>query len=197
MGAPVLVLTMGEGSDLAADPRYAGVVADLDVYALPDADLTGVRGLLVGADADQVFLARHQPLLDGVTRRGGRLVVCGQVVLPFAAGLSPFVPMAYRGVADLTVRRLAEHPVWAGVDPDDLTFRRGVAGFYGRGHYPDLPPGALVVHGLGPDALPLDAVYPCGAGEVLVHGGNALWGYAGDDTTAARMTPQLVDWLLT
>lgn len=78
----------------------------------------------------------------------------------------------------------------------DLTFRRGVAGFYGRGYYPDLPPEALVVHGIGVDARPLDAVYPHGAGEVLLHGGNDLWGYAGDDTTAARMTPQLVGWLL-
>ena len=196
MGAPVLVLTMGEGSGPATDPRYAGVVADLDVYALPGADLTAVRALLIGADVDQMFLARHQPMLDEVTHRGGRLVVCGQVVLPFAAGLTPFVPLAYLGVGDLTVRRLAEHPVWAGVDPDDLTFRRGVAGFYGRGHYPDLPPGALVVHGLGPEAVALDAVYPYGEGEVLLHGGNDLWGYAGDDTTAARMTPQLIDWLL-
>ncbi|WP_037066753.1 hypothetical protein [Pseudonocardia acaciae] len=192
MPAPVLVPTMGTSSALGVHAECA----DLDLYALPSADLTGVRGMLLGAHVDQVFLRAHRPLLDDFVRGGGRLVVCGQVVLPFVAGLCPFAPLAYRSVADLTVHRLAEHPVWHGVDTADLTFRRGVAGFYGRGHYPELPASALVVHGLGPQRLPLDAVYPHGSGEVLVHGGNDLWGYAEDDTTAARMTPALLGWVL-
>jgi hypothetical protein len=195
--AEVLVLTMGGESALATHPEYAERVADLDLYRLGDVDLSGVRGLLVGPHADQVYLRRHRSLLDGFVWRGGRLVVCAQVVQPFATGLTPFVPLRYRGVADLTVRRLAEHPVWHGVDPQDLTFRRGVAGFYGRGHHHGLPADALVVHGLGPEAHPLDAVYPHGAGQVLLHGGNDLWDYARDTTTAARMAPQLLDWIHT
>jgi hypothetical protein len=191
-GASVLALTMGDDSGLAGTPR----VADLDLYRLPGFDLSRVRGLLLGAHLDQIFLRRHQGLLDEFISRGGRLAICGQVVLPFAAGLTPFVPLAYRNVDDLTVRRVGEHPVWHGVDPHDLTFRRGVAGFYGRGYYPALPPDALVVHGLGPNAYPLDAIYPHGAGEVLLHGGNDIWGYAGDTTSAARMTPQLLDWIM-
>lgn len=196
MPAPVLVLTMGSPSALAGRAEYAGVLADLDLYQLPGADLSGVRGILAGAHVDQVFLRDHRPLLDGFVAAGGRLVACGQVVLPFVAGLCPFRPLSYRGVADLTVHRLADHPVWHGVDPADLTFRRGVAGFYGRGCYPDLPAAARVVHGLGAGRHPLDAAYPHGAGEVLVHGGNDLWGYLEDDTTAALMTPNLLDWVL-
>lgn len=186
----VLALTMGGGSGLA------GRVEELDLYRLPEADLTGVRGLLLGVHLDQVFLQRQRPVLDEFLRGGGRLAVSAQVVLPFLAGLCRFVPLDYRGVPDLTVHRLAEHPVWRGVDPADLTFRRGVAGFYGRGYYPELPPDALVVHGLGAERRPLDAVYRHGEGAVLLHGGNDLWGYAGDDTTAARMAPQLLDWLV-
>jgi hypothetical protein len=190
-----MVLTMGGTSSLDTHPEYAGRVAELDLYQLPDVDLSLVRGLLVGPQVDQIYLRRQQSLLDAFIAGGGRLVVCGQVVVPFAVGLTRFVPLSYRGVGDLTVYRLAEHPVWQGVDPDDLTFRRGVAGFYGRGHHPGPPADAMVVHGLGPDALPLDVVYPHGAGQVLLHGGNALWGYAEDDTTAARMTPQLLNWI--
>lgn len=190
MTASLRVLTMGTGSGLADDR-----VQDLDLYALPDTDLSAVRGLLVGVHTDQVFLARHRDRLTRFVESGGRVAVCGQVVRPYLAGLISFVPARYRGVADLTVHRLAEHPVWAGVDPGHLTFRRGVAGFYGRGHYPDLPADALVVHALGAAAAPLDAVYPLGEGQVLLHGGNDLWGYADDDTTAAWMTPQLLRWL--
>ncbi len=90
---------------------------------------------------------------------------------------------------------MAEHPVWAGVEPEDLTFRRGVAGFYGRAYLPSLPDGALIVHALGEIDRPLDAVYHYGEGAVLVHRGNDLWGYLHAPNTAARMTPHLLDWL--
>ncbi|MBV9313681.1 MAG: hypothetical protein JO100_07960 [Pseudonocardia sp.] len=191
--APVLVLTMGTPSALAAQHD---LVADLDLYELPQTELKQARGLLVGPHVDQVFLSQYETKLDRFVHGGGRLVVCAQVALPFATGLTRFIPLTYRSVCDLTVHRLAAHPVWRGVAPEDLTFRRGVAGFYGRGFYPDPPRCAQVVHGLGPRRLPLDLVYPLGDGEVLLHGGNDLWGYADDDTTAARMTPQLLAWVL-
>ncbi|MFX9031475.1 hypothetical protein ABTN13_20280, partial [Acinetobacter baumannii] len=79
-------------------------------------------------------------------------------------------------LADLTVHRLADHPVWAGVDGGDLTFRRGVAGFYGRVWH-DAPAGALIVNGIGPERRPLDFTYAVGAGTILFHGGNDLTGY--------------------
>ena len=196
MTAAIRLITMGSPSDLAGDPRYRDRVADLDIYRLAETDLAPVRGLLLGPHVDQIQLRHHRALLDAFVATGRRLVVCGQVVLPFAAGLSRFVPLSYRGVGELTVHRLAEHLVWRGVDTADLTFRRGVTGFYGRGHHPHVPTGATIVHTLGPDALPLDLIYPHGAGQILLHAGNDLWGYARDDTTAARMTPQLLDWLL-
>ena len=37
------------------------------------------------------------------------------------------------------VAELAPHPIFDGVDPDDLTLRKGVAGFFARGHHPPPP----------------------------------------------------------
>jgi hypothetical protein len=91
---------------------------------------------------------------------------------------------------------VSEHPVFAGVDTDDLSFRKGVAGFYGRGHNPP-PAGARVLQRLSsPDGPPLDYVYhrPDG-GRVLMHSGNDLWMYANDETSARRIAPQLLDWI--
>lgn len=175
-------------------PAGRGRLWPADPYELQRIPLENFRAVWLSMHCDQHHLATAAAArLERFVRAGGRVVVCGQVERPFLPGLSRFRHLGSARVADLTVHRLAEHPVWQGVDTRDLTFRRGVAGFYGRGgHEP--PPGALVVHGLGPARVPLDFDCPLGAGRVLVHGGNDLWGYLGDCGTAARLLPQLLDW---
>ena len=101
--------------------------------------------------------------------------------------MTGFHPLENYGLKDLAVRRLIDHPIWAGVSENDLTFRRGVAGFYGRAwHEP--PHGATVVHALGTPDRPLDFIYRVGKGRVLFHGGNDLWQYDGADS-AGRIAP--------
>lgn len=188
----IVQLTMGSRptEEVAADER----VQPVDLYRLASLDLSRVRGLLVGVHCDQLFLEAHRSLLDRFLDRGGRLVVCGQIERPFTRTLVRSTPLRDYTLDDLRVRRLANHAVWDGVDVEDLTFRRGVAGFYGRVHCAP-PLSATVVHGLGADARPLDYVVGQGQGKLLFHGGNALWGYAADASSAARMAPQLLDWI--
>ena len=92
--------------------------------------------------------------------------------------------------------RAEDQPVFKGVAAEDLTFRRGVAGFYGRGAS-DPPPGALLLNTVGDDALAVDWLWRRpGGGRVLLHSGNDLWIHWHDPTSAARIGPQLLDWLL-
>ncbi|MGQ0480613.1 MAG: hypothetical protein ACT4O0_06235 [Pseudonocardia sp.] len=81
------------------------------------------------------------------------------------------------------------------MEPDDLTFRRGVAGFFARGHHPP-PPGAEVLVRLagGQPATYVDQVST--AGTIVVQANSDLLGYAADRSTAARVPDQLVDWAL-
>ncbi len=71
---------------------------------------------------------------------------------------------------------LAPHPIFAGIEPDDLTFRRGVAGFFARGHHPP-PPGAevLVRLGGGEPATYVDRVST--RGTIVVHATGDLLAY--------------------
>lgn len=194
MAEAVVLLTMGEPDPpLLRHPAAAGRVRAVDCYRLTRAVMHGARALLVGMHADQRHLAASRTTVEGFVRSGGRLVVCGQVALPFLTGLSPFRPLAAPGLDDLAVHRVGTHSVWAGVEPADLTLRRGVAGFYGRGwHRP--PRAATVVHALGRGRHPLDFVYRLGRGEVLLHGGNDLWSWDDGPGTTARLVPQLLGW---
>ncbi|MDQ4025805.1 MAG: hypothetical protein M3217_10010 [Actinomycetota bacterium] len=194
MSRPIL-LTMGDAPPLCRHPTFAAAVRAIDCYALTDDDLAAAGALLVGMHCDQIELERRRPALDAFVAAGGCVVVCGQVTRPFLSGLVPMRWLDGYRLDDLAVRRVAEHPVWDGVDPSELTFRRGVAGFYGRAYWPHPPSGALVVHCLGDAGHPLDVIYRHGDGEVLVHGGNDLWTYHDADDSTARMTPQLLDWL--
>ncbi|PZA11718.1 hypothetical protein DNX69_11385 [Rhodopseudomonas palustris] len=169
-------------------------VRDVDLYTLDAALLGSADALLIGMHMDQRFLQANTALLDDYVASGGRLVISGHIAHPFLTGQSPVQPLGGGGIADLTVSRAAPHPIWDGVALDDLTFRRGVAGFYGHAwHIP--PDGATVIHTLGPDARPLDFIYRSGRGEVLMHGGNDLWSFGGDDSTR-RLLPQLIAWLV-
>lgn len=194
----ILVLTTGfeEGAArLARLPGMAGRIAALDQYDLGTAHLAGLGALVIGMHCDQRFLAGHAGLIGDFLEGGGRVVASGHHAYPFLPGIGGFASVPRPTLADLTIHRLADHPVWAGVDGADLTFRRGVAGFYGRvWHQP--PRGALVVNGIGPDRRPLDFVYAVGAGRVLFHGGNDLTGYGGSADSSGRILPQLLDWML-
>lgn len=193
MPEPVVVVTMGAPVPTSLQEAERGAVRGVDCYQLCARSLAGAQALLVGIHVDQRHLAGCRGVLEAFVGGGGRAVVCGQVAVPFLAGLAPFRPLVGYGVDDLVVRAVEPHPVWYGVDAVDLTFRRGVAGFYGRGwHQP--PSGAQVVNALGPACLPLDYVYALGAGEVLVHGGNDLWEWGDVATSASRLIPQLLDW---
>ncbi|HVL84251.1 MAG TPA: hypothetical protein VM367_08225 [Pseudonocardia sp.] len=176
----------------AQDPR----LEQLDCYALGSADLSRYAGLVFPATVDQEYLAgiRHvvRRYLDG----GGVVVFGGHLLRDWLPGASAFVPLARPGLAAYRVERVAEHPVFAGVDPDDLTFRRGVAGFFARGHHP-LPPGAEVLTELagGLPATYVDRVST--AGTILVHTSADLLGYgASGDGTATRIPGQLLDWVV-
>ncbi|WP_022724164.1 hypothetical protein [Rhodopseudomonas sp. B29] len=177
--------------------RLAGLsctVRDVDLYALDAALLGSADALLIGMHMDQRFLQAHTALLDDYVAGGGRIAISGHIAHPFLTGLSPVRPLDGGGIADLTISRVKPHPIWEGVELDDLIFRRGVAGFYGHvWHVP--PEDANVIHTLGPSRLPLDFIYRHGRGEVLMHGGNDMWSFGGDDSTR-RLLPQLVSWLV-
>lgn len=178
-------LTGGDSPPVTAEP----------LYALQHLDLSGARALLVSANTDQRYLLSQRERLEAWLLAGGAMVLNGHVAYPFLRWLAPFVPGAARGVEGLRLHRAAAHPVFDGVDPAHLTFRRGVAGFYARGGNPP-PPQAQVLNTLGPDAQPVDWVLTLpGGGRLLTHSGNDLWMYAGSADSTARIVPQLLDWL--
>ncbi|MFJ2666845.1 hypothetical protein ACIO14_21105 [Nocardia fluminea] len=191
------------------DRQVIDGMREIDVYDLPTECDASVTGVYLSGDVDQEYLLQQRPLLDSFVARGGRVVINGHVQRTFLDGLSQWRKLDFRSPRDLVLTRVNEHPVWAGTDPKSFLYntgtpgpvpfeelaRIGVAGFYGRGWYADLPDGARLVHTLGTTNAPVDYDYPLGAGRVLVHGGNDLLQFATVARGTQRLRAQLVRWL--
>jgi hypothetical protein len=154
--ATLLITSGGSSSPFLKHPVSAGRVDTVDIYDLADAPLQKYRALLLPMYSDQRHLFRHGARLEAFLGSGGILIFSGHVAYPFLPELQIFEALPYRQVEDLFVYRAAEHPIWQGVRGEDLTFRKGVAGFYGRGCNPP-PPEAVIINTLGPERLPLSS----------------------------------------
>ncbi|MGO4201982.1 hypothetical protein AB4Z09_09525 [Rhodococcus sp. TAF43] len=193
--SPVLHLVMGSNTGMSGGTTAARLVRPVDLYDLDTLDLAGVHGLLINGNCDQIFLERRRGVLTDFVTAGGRIAIMGHPLTDFLPGLGQWRKLQYSGPKDLAITAGDPHPVWDGVDPADVSFRRGVSGFYGRGYSQKLPHGAVVTNRIGRHALPVDYVYPLGTGQVLVHGGIDLAVYQEDPNTSARIFPQLLTWL--
>lgn len=171
-------------------------IRSLSLRDVTAGDIRNSRIILIEAHIDQKALLTFRDDLAACLDAGGTIVFNGHLVYPIFDGLETFRVAAGRGVNDLIIERCQEHPVFSGVDCQDLSFRRGVAGFYARGANPP-PAGAIVLHRLKKDGSAIDWLWqrPQG-GQILMHSGNTMWMYLNDKTTAARIVPQLLDWVM-
>jgi hypothetical protein len=187
---------------LADHGKFAPVMfVRVDQYDLANQDLLKFAALSISIHADQRFLLRHKDLVARYLDQGGIVLWSGPMAYPVIDGVGAFVPRPQRNLAGLTVTRLAEHPLFDGVTGQDLTFRRGVAGFWGRGHNP-APDGAMLLNGLDqtPHDAPVDWIWDRPRGGIVIsHAGNDFltFAQAGTGTSADRLAPNFAKWLMT
>lgn len=163
-----------------------------DLYDLASADLTPYVGLVVTGMADQEFLWARRDVIASFLGQGKVVIFCGHLLRRWLPGCGTFVPARITSFRDYAVHIVDPGAIFAGVEADDLTFRRGVAGFFARGHHPP-PAGAEVLVTLagGQPTTWIDRTTT--AGTVFTHAGD-LFGFAEADSTAGRLVPQLLDW---
>ncbi|MDQ3762005.1 MAG: hypothetical protein M3460_10005 [Actinomycetota bacterium] len=165
---------------------WSGRVHRVDCYALGSTDLTRYAALIIAPNADQEHLARHRRMIRDYLDSGGVVIFGGHLHRDWLPGASAFVPLMTRSLAGYRVVEVADHPIFRGMGPVELTFRRGVAGFFARGHHP-IPAGAEVLTRLsgGQPSTYLDRVST--RGTIVVQATSDLLGCCGD---------ALLDWVV-
>lgn len=166
--------------------------------ALGDTPIDAIRALLVGMSIDQRLFATHSAWIRQFLDNGGTLVFNGHIAYPFLPELERYQPLPKRGKEDLVITSVTAHEMFTGIDFMDLTQRRGVRGFYGRGANP-MPEQAIAINRVGESSQAAFVDWQwnfSGGGRLFVHAGINLWLYTRDKTSASRLTPQLLNWCM-
>lgn len=177
-----------------ASHKAAGRLRSVAEHAFDEAEIATCTGVIISMHADQIALAQRADVLERMLARGGRILFNGHVRRPVLVGLAPFEPSGHGTLADLLLVAQVPHPIFAGIERGMFQYRRGVAGFYGRGHNPPLP-GAITLTTVGTRAAPLDWVWHHpGGGAFFSHAGNDIWTTADDAHAMARLAANIVAW---
>ena len=174
------------------DADIGGRVEVIDLYDLASADLAPYVGMVVTAMADQEFLWAERDVIASFLAGGKVVMFCGHLLRRWLPGCAPFVPAPIRSFRDYTVHVVSSEGIFAGIEASDLTFRRGVAGFFARGHHPP-PPGAEVLATLNAGQPITWVDRTTTPGTVFTHAGDLI-GFAEAGSTSGRLGPQLLDW---
>ncbi|WP_319518665.1 hypothetical protein [uncultured Martelella sp.] len=171
-----------------------GLVRIVDQADLSAEHLTGHRGLITGNQLDQNEMLDLRDALSAFLDRGGRWFFNGHMLRPLLGGMAQYRPIAAPKRADFDLSPVNAHPIFDGIDLKKLETNKGVAGFYGRGCNPP-PDGAVVVNGLGPDAVPVDWVWarPEG-GRIFSHAGNDLATMGREWDLPATLAARIIAW---
>jgi hypothetical protein len=175
----------------------AGRAHVIEEEHLPDFRPFDVDGLVITSHVDQIWLESQRRWLAAFLAAGGRLFFNGHVETAFVDGMGRYRALADRRVEAFRVTRTSPHLIWDGYNGDELTFRKGVAGFYGRGHNA-LPAGAVPINTLdaGHEAAPVDWEWlPPGGGRIISHAGNDLWLTFEAAERNAELVDRMVTWL--
>ncbi len=171
-------------------------IKTFDVYDLANIDLTHYIGLIVPGIVDQEYLYTKRQIIRDFLDQKRVVVFNGQLFRNWLPNTSNFIPKKITTFKDYSIKIVKDHAIFEGVSENDLTFRRGVAGFFARGHHPP-PEGSeiLLTFSTGEPILYIDRKSTMGT--ILVHSGNDLLGYAGEESSSGRIAYQLIKWIYT
>jgi len=178
------------------DQRYQKDFEFVDIYDLPHIDMTPYKCLVINSFIDQEFLYEHRNLIADFLGKRKVLLFSGNLFRDWLPGGSSFIPKEIHSFHDYKVSIHQPHPIFEGVLEDDMTFNKGVAGFFARGHHP-IPEGAEVLLML-PGGEPINYIDRHSTnGTIFSHVGNDLFGamQKGELKTTNRIRPQLIRWV--
>lgn len=168
----------------------------IDIYELPRIDLKPFKCLVINSLIDQEFLYKHRHIISAFLDDKKVLIFSGNLCKDWLPGGSLFVPKEINSFQDYVVSVHQPHPIFEGVLEDDMTFNKGVSGFFARGHHP-IPEGAEVLLTL-PGGEPINYIDRSSTkGTIFVHVGNDIFASMRKDQvkTTDRIGPQLMKWV--
>lgn len=166
----------------------------IDMYDLPQTDLSAFVGLIITNYVDEEFMMAHRSILEGYLEAGGVIFSLAEMSKSYL----PNVPIWHRSPIPIREReiRLTEpvYPMFTGIDPYDLNYRQGVKGFFTRGYFKEVPKNATIIVEDQSGAPILYVDHHSTNGVLIVGSGTDLYQVYRDETSSAKhLATQIID----
>lgn len=188
------IAVLDSGAKLMFESEGNSLYTRIDQYKLPEADLRPYICLIIGGSCDQEFLTKHREIVRSFLDDGKINLFGGHLFRTWLPGGADFIPREIKSHEDYHITILEEKPFFEGVNPLELTYRKGVAGFFARGHHP-LPEGAVPLLALpgGEPTLYIDRNST--GGTLMVSSGATLLGFDRFQDSTQPITGRLLRWI--
>ena len=168
----------------------------MDQYKLSDETLSQYNVLIVTDFIDQEFLYEQKNVILNFLNAGKIVVASTHIFRAWLPNVNLFMPKEIRKHADYEMVATATPGFFAGVDMQELAYRRGVSGFYARGFHP-VPPADAEVMLTFLDGTPITYVDRSStAGTIVAHSARDLTSYATGENTTKLIASQFKSWLV-
>ena len=194
---PILYLDPGHafGLENRTNPFITQNFTLIDQYRLTEIDLAPFTCIVVHDFADQEHLYRNKAIIEEFLAEGKVVIFCGHLFKEWLPGCPIFTPRTIQSHTDYEVINDRQHPIFAGVNLDDMTFNKGIAGFFARVTHSPVPKGAEVLLTF-PDKMPITYIDHCSTnGTILCHAGRDLFGLRMQNRSTDRISVQLLQWI--
>ncbi len=167
----------------------------IDMYDFENTDLTPFKAIVVHDFVDQIHMYNHRHLIEQFLNEGKIVIWGGHLEFEWLPGCALFKPKEIKAFSDYNISVVNEHPIFIGVDTDEMTYNKGVAGFFARGSHTPVPEHAEVLLTLPGDAAITYIDRHTTKGTILVHSGRDLFGQRMQKRSTDLISSQLLQWI--
>lgn len=166
-----------------------------DQYAFGALDLAPFKAIIVHDFIDQEYMYRQREKIAAYLSEGGIVVWSGHLVKEWLPNCALFTPKEVKSHTDYELSFVVEHPVFAGVETNDMTYNKGVAGFFARGSHTPIPAGAEALLTLPNETVTTYIDRVSTNGTIFVHAGRDLFAQREQGKTTDVISAQLLAWI--
>lgn len=182
------------GNNAGVFPDENITIKQVPQYEIGTFDFTEFDVIMVPNFADQENLYMHKNVFDEFLKEQKIIVFFGHLFRPWLPGAPLFMPEKIKHFSDYNLYPKNNSSIFKGVLTEDMTFKKGVAGFFARGHY--YADKNSEIH------LIFESGHVCSyadrhstRGTIFVHAGRSLLGYHSEGKTTDVLRPQFIKWL--
>lgn len=182
------------GNNTNVLPSEHIIIKPVPQYEIGTFDFTEFDVIIVPNFADQENLYMHKNVVEKFLNEQKIVAFFGHLFRAWLPGASLFMPEKIKHFSDYNLYPENNSTIFSGVLTEDMTFTKGVAGFFARGYYH--ADEHSEIH------LKFKSGHVCSyvdrhstRGTIFVHGGRSLLSYHSEGKTTDILRPQFIKWL--